>query len=192
MEILLPRIYNSKNIHKEISLNRPLVFLAGPVRGGGWWQMKMAKLLEERMPNCIVAIPCRWETNHPLAPHFISSTDQAFSRQLFWERFYLEEAGAGNIPGCILFWLGCESTEFPHPGPESYAMDTRREIGKWGYRFAKEYARVVFGAEDNFYGLNVIQEDISQDVGHPVGFWKSMEDTATAAALAIRKSVRRE
>ncbi len=192
MKILLPRVYNSREIRQEIDAEHPLIFLAGPVRGGGWWQAKMAALLQERMPECILAIPCRWQSDHPLGEYFVQASGRTFARQLDWERYYLEEAGVGAVPGSILFWLGCESKEFPHPGPESYAMDTRRELGKWGWRFAKDRARVVFGAEEDFFGLNVLEHDISEDAGHAERFWRSMEETADAAVAATKIHLGRE
>jgi hypothetical protein len=77
--------------------------------------------------------------------------------QLVWERHYLKQAGLeAGIPGCVIFWLGLESLTQPHPGPEPYAMDTRREIGKFTAYAEMMSVRMVVGGNRKFYGLDVI------------------------------------
>jgi hypothetical protein len=189
MQILLPRVYNSKSIHKDISLKRPLFFLAGPVRGGGDWQARMAHLIEQEVPDCILAVPCRWTENHQLSSYFTQKEDGAFPRQLNWEQFYLEEAGIGNVPGCVLFWLAFESEEDKHPGPEPYSMDTRGEVAEWRMRIKFQNARVVVGADDRYYGLSQIQRNYNHVLGYEFPIYKTMEETAHAAVLRMKEDV---
>lgn len=188
MRILIPRIALPFNglAGRDDKLS-PRFFLAGPIRGGGDWQRYMCEELEKLVPDCIIFCPCRWDEKHPLAPYFIKGPDNHFERQLNWEEYHLDLAGVNYGPGCILFWLGCESEEFPHPGPEPYGMDTRREIGKWGWRLAKENVRMVVGAEEGFFGLSQIERSISRDSGKPFATIRSFRETAE---VAVRTALR--
>ena len=105
----------------------------------------------------------------------------SFNRQLDWERFYLQFASLRRNRGCIIFWLGCESKESPHPGPEPYAMDTRGELGEWRWRMRTEGARVVIGAESGFLGLSQIQRNFTWALGYDFPIYKTIEETAKAA-----------
>ncbi len=188
MKILVPKRWMSVGDIATNTIIHPLFFLAGPVRGGGDWQHKMCLALGKQrwVENCIIVCPCRWDERHPLAEHFVEGPENCFGRQLDWERHYLELAGTHKNPGCIVFWLGCESVELPHPGPEPYAMDTRGELGEWRWRMKTEKARVVIGAESSFLGLSQIQRNFSQALGYDFPIYDSMEKTARAAArLAI-------
>lgn len=164
----------------------PLFFLAGPIRGGGDWQSYMCTQLWGWQRECTVACPCRWEEPHHLGTMFVPpDAEPRFKRQLEWERYYLERAGSGDRQGCIIFWLGCESREFPHLGPEPYAMDTRGELGEWRWRMKTENARVVIGADPGFFGLSQIQRNFSQALGYDFPIYQTISETVHAAiALA--------
>lgn len=164
--------------------NRPLFFLAGPVRGGGDWQKDMALILQELTSGyCTVAVPCRWDETHPLKKYFVVGPDDHFERQLNWERHFLAEAGLTRKHGCVLFWLGVESAEDPHPGPEPYSMDTRGELAEWRMRIKFQNARVVVGAEDEYFGLSQIKRNYSLELGYDFPILTNMEETAHAAVI---------
>lgn len=185
MKILVPNRWMSVGDIANESMTRPLFFLAGPVRGGGDWQHQMCLLLEKRkhVENCVIVCPCRWGEEHPLASRFVQGPDNVFARQLNWERHYLELAGLHRKPGCIVFWLGCESKEAPHPGPEPYGMDTRGELGEWRWRMKTENARVVIGADADFFGLSQIQRNFSQALGYDFPIYQTLGETAKAASM---------
>lgn len=189
MQILIPKRWVRVPQFDAGQNMRPLLFFAGPVRGGGDWQVSMAKAVERhpRLFDSVIACPCRWSASHSMAPHFISGTLGRFPRQLDWEREYLKIAGLSKFPGCVIFWLGCESETDPHPGPEPYSMDTRGEVAEWRMRMAFQNARVVIGAEAGYHGLSQIQRNYSFELGYDFPIYKTMEETVDAAAkMAFR------
>ena len=111
----------------------------------------------------------------------------AENRQLVWERHYMELAALGfekctPVPGCLIFWLGLEDENNPHPGPEPYAMDTRRELGKYTAFMQTHGARVVIGGSRQFYGLDVILNEFADAAGvEEFPFCEDMESLADAA-----------
>ncbi|MES2966403.1 MAG: hypothetical protein V4668_01290 [Patescibacteria group bacterium] len=178
----------------KASGEQPLFFLAGPIRGGGDWQAQMAETIISVMPHASIACPSRWNSNHRLARHFHRPFSEASNRQLAWERHYLKQAGLDpDAIGSIIFWLGLESTENPHPGPEPYAMDTRREIGKFTayLEVLRDFpelrgrldARVVVGGHPQFHGLSVIMDELQNATGRDVPFFTNMKDLVYAAQI---------
>jgi hypothetical protein len=176
------------------SESSPLFFLAGPIRGAGDWQANMAEAIINAMPEASIACPSRWKAEHRLAKHFNQPFSEAQNRQLVWERHYLKQAGLEpEVTGCVVFWLGLESETNPHPGPEPYAMDTRREIGKFTayleiMRDFPELAdrlgiRVVIGGHPDFYGLNVIMDEFHNAIGRHMPFFTDMESLVFAAQM---------
>lgn len=168
----------------------PLLFLAGPIRGGGDWQSQMAEHILKQEPSALITCPSRWDGNHRLASHFYQPFSQASNRQLVWERHYLKQAGLEtNVPGCVIFWLGRESATTPHPGPEPYAMDTRREIGKFtAYaEMMNGNVRIVVGGDPDFYGLDVILFELTEAFGKPFPFHRTMADVANNALHRARQ-----
>ena len=155
----MPVIIVPKVIEK-VNPDKPLIFLAGPIRGGGDWQSKMVEELISQSDDVQIACPSRWTNEHLLSKFFIRPFSNASNRQLHWERHYMELSALDNKQfGTVLFWLGLEDQNSPHPGPEPYAMDTRREIGKFTAfkkmrRLNRELdCRMVVGGSENFYGL---------------------------------------
>ena len=60
--IILPK----KIVPITTTPERPLFFLAGPIRGGGDWQHAMAWELLQRVKDVQIACPSRWTAEHPL------------------------------------------------------------------------------------------------------------------------------
>lgn len=175
----------------------PLFFLAGPIRGGGDWQAEMSEIIIEQEPNAYIACPSRWTGEHRLRVHFHQPFSQADTRQLVWERHYLKQAGMEHgVPGCVIFWLGQEDKRNPHPGPEPYAMDTRREIGKFTayLEVLRDFpelhgrldTRVVVGGHPDFYGLDVIMDELSNAMNRQLLFYTNMKDVVRDAVLTAR------
>ncbi len=164
--------------------NSPLLFLAGPIRGGGDWQSEMADRILAQEPRASITCPSRWDNNHRLAKYFHKPFSQADNRQLVWERHYLKQAGLEpNVPGCVIFWLGCESITAPHPGPEPYAMDTRRELGKFtAYaELMSGKVRIVVGGNSNFHGLSVILFELKEAFAGNFVFYQTMNEVVEHA-----------
>jgi hypothetical protein len=170
------------------TIDSPLFFLAGPIRGGGDWQSQMAEFILKQEPSANIACPSRWDATHRLMQHFYQPFSQADNRQLVWERHYLKQASLEpNVPGCVIFWLGCESTTNPHPGPEPYAMDTRREIGKFTAFAEMMNVRIVVGGHRGFHGLDVILFELSEAVGKQFPFYQTMIEVVDHAILTARQ-----
>ncbi len=183
MRLILP------NTFVEIDYSYgPLFFLAGPVRGGGDWQAKCADLIHKKhFDQCYIAIPCRYEENHPHMRYRISGNETRFPRQLAWERYYLEKAA--GMHGCLIFYLPLESKTHPHPGPEPYAMDTRGELGEWRWRARDKHSNhIVIGAEEGFFGLSQIEYNFSVALGRDFKAHRSLEATVEAACQVVTLS----
>ncbi len=186
MTIYLPKLI----VPLTPTTESPLFFLAGPIRGGGDWQSNMAQAIMRRKPQSLIACPSRWDATHWLAKDFHHPFCQAPNRQLAWERHYLKQAGLeAGVPGCVIFWLGLESAFDPHPGPEPYAMDTRREIGKFTAYAEMMDVRIIVGGDPLFFGLDVILYELQEALGKPVMFFETM---AVAAEAAITVALSRE
>lgn len=189
IDIIVPKIWVSTDRIWSGAQNRALLFFAGPVRGGGDWQHRGCDIVaaHERLRNSVVVTPTRWTNGHALASRFMRGPNTCFPRQLNYERHYLALAGLDPRPGCVLFWLRCESEEDPHPGPEPYSMDTRGELAEWRMRMAFQNARVVIGAEPEYHGLSQIQRNYSLELGYEFPIYQTLEATVNAAAeMAFR------
>ncbi len=178
MPIYVPK----KIVQISPTTDAPLFFLAGPIRGGGDWQSRMVEHILDRNQDAHIACPSRWNDEHRLAHHFYRPFSQAENRQLAWERHYLRQAGLETaVPGCVIFWLECESATHPHPGPEPYAMDTRREIGKFTAYMESMDVRMVIGGNPSFYGLDVILRELNGATEKQVVFSETMEEIVDQA-----------
>lgn len=184
MTIYIPK----KIVTLTPTIDSPLFFLAGPIRGGGDWQAQMAESILDKEPSALIACPSRWTADHRLAKHFHQPFSQANNRQLVWERHYLRQAGLeSDVPGCVIFWLGLEDENKPHPGPAPYAMDTRREIGKFTAFAEMMNVRMVVGGDRDFHGLDVILFELSEAFGKPFPFYETMAEVANHAILTARR-----
>ncbi len=176
VKLILP-----KERYEWRSKDGPLIFLAGPIRGGGDWQKEAClRLADVFDKDFCVAVPCRWDEQHPLFEYRVSGLSR-FDYQLNWERHYLELAAR---KGCILFWLPCESKTNPHPGPEPYAMDTRGELGEWRGRLMHDgfgNCGIVIGAEPGFHGLSQIKRNFSFAIGEEFEIKDTLDATVRSA-----------
>lgn len=158
----------------------PIFFLAGSVAGGDDWQYRMCQSLQKRLKeDFFVAIPCRYDADHPLQAFRAEDMDRPFDRQLAWERHYL---GLASRKGCIIFWLPCESQSSPRADGLPYAMDTRGELGEWRGRLMYDKTlKAVVGAEAGFPGLDVIQRNFNLALSCDFPIYGSMEETVNAS-----------
>ena len=51
-------------------MTKDYFFLAGPIRGGGYWQALMAELLFKHDKDIDIACPCRWTKQYRLSEWF--------------------------------------------------------------------------------------------------------------------------
>ena len=186
MAVILPKTHAT-------SWPGPLFFLAGPVRGAGDWQAVAYQELKDAMgEKFTAAIPTRYDPDHALMSDALTADPAmpTFPRQMAWERHYLSLAGSRTkgVRGCVMFWLGKESSENPHPGPEPYAMDTRRELGEWYTRleYDRSDTRLVVGANPDFHGLDQIRRCLWEAQGSEFPIYETLFDTARAAVMMAK------
>lgn len=182
MRIIVPK--DKHTIGGDVIQKLPVFFLAGPIRGSSDWQALMCDaLLAHMQSDFVVACPRRWKKEeHRLGQYFAEPRRKTFDRQLAWEQWYLFMAGQNpGVNGCVIFWLGVQDEPRPtEDGP--YAMDTRREVGKWTVIQAHMGGRVVWGADPAFLGLSQIQRDLEFEHKGEVPMYESIDTTARMAA----------
>lgn len=185
MRLILPNTFveNSK-------IDYPLFFLAGPVRGGGNWQENCCLAIARRNPSFFAAVPCRWQKGDNLFCYRENGTDNGFTRQTDWEHYYLNLASERSVErkGCIIFWLPAEDQEHPRDDGHPYARDTYGELGRWGRNAALTGARLIVGAEQLFWGLSVIKENLKLDFKLKTEFpvCDTLEETAAQAVEWVK------
>ena len=168
--------------------DQPLIFLIGPIGGGADWQATMSYIILEQKPNALIVCPCQWTAEHVLAAHFYQPyvTGPQYARRRRWEEHYIEMAalGGSEMPGCALAYLPMEhpfrNKRNPEDGP--YAMDTRREMGKFaGWLKFRKDTRLVVGGNLGFHGLNTILDDLNTAGEREFTFFTDMHKLVAAA-----------
>jgi len=171
--LIIPKTYVSE-------INRPLVFLAGPIINAPNWQEDAIELLFSRDPNLVVASP-RFRVSDRVSPYLLEGQEGHFPRARAWERHYLDIA---SKTGAVLFWL---------PGEGERSMDkvygamTRVELGQWMTNYLHDNSiRLCIGSDGNFPELSPIRYDLSLDAPNKIIF-SSLEDTCNEAVRLTPK-----
>ncbi len=154
MKVILPKSYVGLP-----SITAPFFFLAGPNKGGGSWHADCCNLLSHHLSDFIVAVPRPYKEGYLHEHRIVSEDDTKFSKQLNWERHYLDMAALeASICGCIIFWHPAEDILAPRKDGKPYAMDTRGETGEWrgAVRWCPHKVRVVMGGEHNYPGIDTV------------------------------------
>lgn len=174
-----------KRVIPESLADRPVFFLAGPIRGGGGWQLEAAEYLWKKFPGAVVCDPTWREAFlehtkdgeayarvYAHRRHSVGKKDETlYPAQAPWESDHMLRAAQ---KGVLLFWLPKQREDRPK-SEGVYAQDTRVEVGmwierlKWMKKFQETYGelRVLFGGEwdmdehgketeNSFGGLNFI------------------------------------
>ncbi|MES2214241.1 MAG: hypothetical protein V4465_02520 [Patescibacteria group bacterium] len=170
-------------IEFDLARQERLFFLLGPIQGGGNWQERACAILDVLTPEATIAVPCRWESDHPLKSRFAKGArPNDFSDQTTWERYYLEEAARSDKNGCILAWLPCEDPFNPRSDGQPYARDSYGEIGEWrGRMMSAKHTRFVMGAEERFPGLSVMQKNWNAALKMDFVIFPTLEETVRQA-----------
>lgn len=143
MQIIIPKQYVG------ITPLDSVIFLAGPVLGGGDWQRVVIEhfMIEMKrqcadsfcsrvLPRIKFVVPCRWDASHPLSCYFAKQYSTVEEKgvieagQTYWEIHYLENI-IKKRQGFIFFGLFPESQENPRTDGVPYGTDTRGELGRW-------------------------------------------------------------
>lgn len=156
MKLILPKTLPLLTPYADL----PLFFLMGPIQGGGDWQLRMARLLEEAVGECVIVNPSRYKPTHPLYQFRLSGDENAFPRHTDWEHHFLRVAASTSSSGCIVCWTPSESKTEPRDDGEAYARESRGEIAEWRTHLVyRPDFRFVMGAEREFPGLSQIRRN---------------------------------
>lgn len=167
----------------------PVFFTGGPVRGGGDWQQKCCKIIQQHLKQFYIAIPYyhNSEEPYPLMTQAMLGKQNVFPRQVNWERFYMQQAATN---GCLIFWLPEQSKTNPRPistGP--YGRDSYGELGRWSAELKyNPHYKIAFGGEEGFSGIDLIRRNLLDDLKKDYPFFDNLPDLVSfAISLATRK-----
>ena len=164
--ILLPKTYLEK-------IEKPLIFLAGPIRYAVDWQEKAIDYLLSNDKDIIIANP-RWDASPRIRNMAIEGESKHFERQRAWERYHIKIA---SHTGAVLFWLANA------PG-----FMTRFELGQLTIKYEHDKStRFCVGGEEGFMDIDTIKYDLSQDVPDKTLFYNLEETCSEAIKLAHQK-----
>ncbi|HTK05199.1 MAG TPA: nucleoside 2-deoxyribosyltransferase domain-containing protein [Candidatus Eisenbacteria bacterium] len=156
----------------RMPVERPLIFLAGPIQGAPDWQAAAIAFIAAEAPDLDVASPRRGETRGEFS-------EDMYMEQVDWEHDHLAIA---SDRGVTLFWLAKEAV--PTPG-RAYAQTTRFELGEavTGHRFTG--SRVVVGIEDGFTNARYLRRTIGKKAP-AIPLCASLEETCRKAIELAR------
>jgi len=173
MNIILPNTYVQ-------DLDRPLIFLLGPVRCGPLWQDDAIEYLLSQDKNILIANPRR-SVKESLKPYVISGNDSIFQRQREWEWHYQDKT---SMKGVLMFWLPQEAN---HSCEKSYALMTSNEFGHWTAMYqTNRNINLVFGTDGKFNEWKTFQYDLQRKAPDIV-VQNSLEETCRQALNFIYK-----
>lgn len=130
-----------------VTVDAPVIFLAGPIQGGPDWQPEAARYIHDLDPSLVVASPRK---NYPEGTF-------VYERQVDWETHFLREAGRSGV---IAFWLAAQVEETPG---RAYAQTTRFELAEWKMRHEYDGTKLALGIEEGFGNARYIRRRFSQD-----------------------------
>ena len=172
-KIIIPNTYIQR-------IEKPLIFLAGPIRSAPNWQDEAIQFIFSHNQDLIIVSPRRG-IREKIESYVVKGNENQFSRQRAWERHYLEIAACS---GAILFWLPGEEK---HDCNKVYGAMTRVEIGQWmtRYKFSNDgYVNFVVGSDGKFPEINTIAYDLSLDAPEKI-ICSSLEETCLEALRMI-------
>lgn len=147
-KLIMPKTY--------VETERPLIFLAGPIENAPKWHAKAIKLIVNRYPEVIIAVPV-WNRAGFASYNILEGDDSRFPRSRLWELHYMDHASTN---GAVLFWL-------PGPGKitnpkKVYGAMTRVDIGEMIERYrGDKTTRFCVGTNGKFPEFHTIECDLS-------------------------------
>jgi hypothetical protein len=155
--IILPKTYLEK-------IDKPVIFLAGPIRDAVDWQEKAIDYILEKDKNVLIANP-RWNASYKVREISMPGKLDYFERQRSWELHYLDIA---SKKGAVLFWLANA------PG-----FMTRLELGQSMVQYVFEDTRFCVGGEKEFSDLETIRYDLKYHTDKEI--YSTLEKTCDEA-----------
>lgn len=166
----------------NIPTNKPVLFLAGPIRNAPKWQEQAIEILLRKNPDIFVAAPLRTVSDH--LKSFIEIDQESyetFERQRAWEQHYLYSAARN---GCIVFWLPKEDS-LKEYADKVYAHITMLELGEWIERVKQDpNIHLVVGTDGQFPEWRTIEFEIKAEIPKTI-IYHSLEETIDAALNLI-------
>ncbi len=130
-----------------IDIEKPVIFLAGPIQGAPDWQSEAAEIIHNHDASIVVASPRK---DYPEGTF-------VYEKQVDWETHFLRIAGRIGVIG---FWLAKQTVETPG---RAYAQTTRFELAEWKMRHEYDGTKLSLGIEEGFGNARYIRRRFSQD-----------------------------
>lgn len=130
-----------------VDVDRPVIFLAGPIQGAPDWQSVAARRIHELDASIAVASPRK----------DYAEGSFIYEKQVDWETHLLRRAGKAGV---VAFWLAKQAVATPG---RAYAQTTRFELGEWKLRHEGQGSRITLGIEDGFGNERYIRRRFGQD-----------------------------
>jgi hypothetical protein len=157
-----------------IPIDKPLIFLAGPIQGAADWQSEATRIIHSIDPEQYIASPRR------LIPARRYFSETMFNEQVDWETYHLRKAGEN---GAVMFWL---AREYDHMCERAYAQTSRAELFEWKMRHERDRAKMAVGIDEGFTGSRYIIRRFTQDCPE-VPILRTLEETCGEAMRMIRR-----
>ncbi|MDB5195308.1 MAG: hypothetical protein JWO84_492 [Parcubacteria group bacterium] len=172
----------------------PIFFGGGPILGAPQplWHWKLYDELAAVMPAFILVLPIRCELEDWLVPRLLPiDTNDYFERQKHLEDFYMDMTATASLNhpagGALLFNFCLEDHESPRNDGNPYAMDTRREAGKWSRDlWYRRRLNIRVAGDPAFPGLSQIEDDFKQ-ADESFTVLPDLGALAAAAAACVKK-----
>lgn len=169
---------------KQACTTDQIIFLAGPIQGARDWQREAighlgaeidhAHDVYERVPHIFIANPRR-------AEKFTDGDDEAYEKQVSWERSHLSIA---RHRGVVMFWLAAESY---HHCSRAYAQTTRFELGEsialW--TTSNNPTALVIGCEEGFTGARYVRRVVNGYRAHGLSVCDDLRKTCARAVVRM-------
>lgn len=178
-KVILP-----KTFIPESEIDRPLLFLAWPIRGAAKRQNEAIDILLAEEPDIMIASPRRKdEITDFVRDNLVEWDESYFPRQRKRENYYLDIA---SRIWAILFWLPGEEI---HKCEKSFGAMTRMELGQWmvHYHYNPD-VRFCVGSDWNFSEMSTIQVDLDRYAPDKITTTTLQETCAEALRLAFGDS----
>ncbi len=144
----------------------PVIFLAGPIKGGPEWQTDVTGRLWSDLPD-----GPRWHIASPRRTEIDKDFD--YDKQVDWETVHLFRA---MDLGLSIFWLARQDPDIEYPPDRAYAQTTRFEFGMiFNERYRhRPTTRISLGIEPGYKGNEKYYRKRARDLAIPVH--KTLED----------------
>jgi hypothetical protein len=159
---------------KRVQTSKPLIFLAGPIRGTSDWQSEAIQYFLDKEADVAIANPRR--TVAPGLEQYVREGTIPCERQRAWE---LDELEVAARTGAIVFWLQGETE---HKCEKSYGAMTRAELGHWLARYAMSPSvPFVIGSDGKFSELDTLLVDVQRFAPDLLPLYSTLAETCGRA-----------